>query len=158
MCAATRLARFNVQTKTVDSRWFVGLPTPAGAGAICSLLFFAPDREWQSWSAGVLLAALIVVGTLMVSTFRYWSFKRIDLKRRWSYRIALPLAAGIFVVALDPPAFFLVLAVIYTASGPIAWLFSRWRAFRSRDSEPTQPTSQDTPKPEPWSVPSSEES
>ena len=45
VCTATRLARFNVQTKIVDARCFVGLPTPAAAGAICSILFFAPDPE-----------------------------------------------------------------------------------------------------------------
>lgn len=130
VCGATRLARFNVQTRTVDSRWFVGLPVPAAAGGICSLLFFAPNREWKSWSTGVLVVALLIVGSLMVSTFRYWSFKRIDLKRRWSYRIALPLAAGIFTIAIHPPAFFLILAVLYTASGPVAWLWGRLRVVR----------------------------
>ncbi|HBL32025.1 MAG TPA: CDP-diacylglycerol--serine O-phosphatidyltransferase, partial [Acidobacteria bacterium] len=45
VCAATRLARFNVQTKVVDYRFFVGLPVPAAAGTICSILFFAPDNH-----------------------------------------------------------------------------------------------------------------
>lgn len=138
VCAATRLARFNVQTRSVDSRWFVGLPVPAAAAAICALLFFAPNREWKSWSTGVLLASLLVAGTLMVSTFRYWSFKRIDLKRRWSYRIALPLAGAILAVAIHPPAFFLVLAVSYAVSGPASWLWGKTRAIRSRTDTETE--------------------
>lgn len=132
VCAATRLARFNVQTRAVDSRWFVGLPVPAAAAAICALLFFAPNREWKTWSTGLLVVSLLLAGTLMVSTFRYWSFKRIDLKRRWSYRIALPLAGAIFAVAIHPPAFFLVLTVLYTVSGPVAWLWGRLRTLRTR--------------------------
>ena len=139
VCAATRLARFNVQTRSVDSRWFVGLPAPGAAASLCAVLFFASNGGLDGQSSGtdlalkgLVLTALVVVGTLMVPTFRYWSFKRIDLKRRWSYRIALPLAAGMIAVALHPPAFFLVLAVLYTASGPVSWLWSRLRAIHRR--------------------------
>lgn len=130
VCCATRLARFNVQTKIVDSRYFVGLPAPAAAGAVCSVLFFAPDQEWQPWCSALLMAALLVVGSLMVSTFRYRSFKQFDLRRRWSYRVALPIAAVILVVAYWPQAFFLVVAVLYTTSGPVAWLAGKVRARR----------------------------
>lgn len=138
VCAATRLARFNVQTRKTDARWFVGLPVPAAAGAICALLFFAPEQGWKSWSSGVLLASLVAAGSLMVSTFRYWSFKRIDLRRRWSYRIALPLAAALFIILVHPPAFFLVLMVFYAASGPVSWLWGRlrWRGGREAAAEP----------------------
>lgn len=143
VCAATRLARYNVQTTIVDARYFVGLPAPAAAGAISALLFFAPDREWKTWAAAVLLVALVLLGGLMVSTFRYWSGKRIDLKRRWSYRVALPLAAAIFTIAVHPPAFFLVLAVLYTASGPASWLWGRLRSRFRGASDPTSTADRD---------------
>src|SRR6185295_11192884 len=72
VCAATRLARFNVQTRVVDSRFFVGLPMPAAAGAICSLLVFAPeyasDRDLRRVMQVVMGLALLLVGVLMVST------------------------------------------------------------------------------------------
>lgn len=131
VCCATRLARFNVQTKVVDSRYFVGLPAPAAAGAVCSVLFFAPNQEWKPWATGFLVAALLLVGSLMVSTFRYRSFKQFDLRRRWSYRVALPIAAVILIVAYWPEAFFLILAVLYTTSGPIAWLTGKLRSRRA---------------------------
>lgn len=127
VCCATRLARFNVQTRVVDKRFFVGLPTPAAAGTICSILFFAPDREWRTWMEALVLVSLAVVGMLMVSTFRYRSFKQFDLRRRWSYRALVPVAAVVLVTALAPRAFFLAVAVLYTLSGPAAWLWGRLR-------------------------------
>jgi CDP-diacylglycerol--serine O-phosphatidyltransferase len=127
VCCATRLARFNVQARIVDSRYFVGLPAPAAAGAICSILFFAPDREWKPWLVLLMLVALVGIGLLMVSTFRYRSFKQFDLRRRWSYRALVPVAAVVLVTALSPRAFFLAVAVLYTFSGPIGWTWGRLR-------------------------------
>ncbi len=134
ICTAVRLARFNVQTKSVDSRFFVGLPSPAAAGFIASFLFVVPDSEWQAWLEAAMLIALIGVGSLMVSTFRYPSLKKIDLRQRWSYRIVLPWAAGLLALAFHPPAFFLSAAVVYTAMGPTSWLWGRLR----RRSDPTK--------------------
>ena len=89
VCGATRLARFNVQTHGRESRYFVGLPTPAAAGSVGALILFSHNRSIESLMGGPLLAALMLVGVLMVSTFRYPSFKSLDLRQRWSYRMAL---------------------------------------------------------------------
>ncbi|HLX10362.1 MAG TPA: CDP-diacylglycerol--serine O-phosphatidyltransferase, partial [Thermoanaerobaculia bacterium] len=102
VATASRLARFNVQVKTIDSRYFVGLPAPAAAGAICSLLFFAPDPAWRDWLQALMVVSLLLIGALMVSTFRYYAFKKLDLRRRWSYRAALPLALIVVVVFYLP--------------------------------------------------------
>jgi CDP-diacylglycerol---serine O-phosphatidyltransferase len=136
VCTATRLARFNVQTRVVDPRYFVGLPTPAAAGTICSILFFAPDSSWsrswreselRTWAQVLVLVALLVIGALMVSTFRYTSFKKLDFRRRWSYRAFVPIAAIVLVIAIKPRAAFLVMALLYTLSGPVGYLLSRLR-------------------------------
>nr|XP_061804846.1 CDP-diacylglycerol--serine O-phosphatidyltransferase-like [Nerophis lumbriciformis] len=127
VCTATRLARYNVQTSSADSRYFVGLPTPAAAGSICSVLFFAPDSASQSWYGGLLMAILILLALLMISTFRFASLKKVDLNKRWSYRAALPLAAFLLILAYNPPAFFLIFAVVYVGSGPIGWIWRRLR-------------------------------
>jgi CDP-diacylglycerol--serine O-phosphatidyltransferase len=128
VCTATRLARFNVQTKVVDTRYFVGLPSPAAAGAVCSLLFYVPSADGlrEIWTV-FLLVTLVAVGTLEVSTFRYWSPKQIDLRKRWSYRAALPLALIVLVVVLEPKAVFLVIGAVYALSGPVMWLVGRLR-------------------------------
>ncbi len=126
VCTAIRLARFNVQTKTVDSRFFVGLPSPAAAAAVVSLLFVVPSQALpRSWETVSVITALVLVGSLMVSTFRYPSFKKVDLRQRQSYRLLLPITAVLLVVAYHPPAFFLSVALVYTAYGPTSWLFAR---------------------------------
>jgi len=127
LACATRLARFNVQTRVVDSRFFVGLPSPAAAGCIASFLFFVPDREWRVWAEGAMFLNLIFAGTLMVSTFRYPSSKRIDLRRRFSYRMALVMAAAVLLAISHVQAFFLTLAVVYTSLGPLGWLMGKFR-------------------------------
>lgn len=129
VATATRLARFNVQVKTIDSRYFVGLPAPAAAAAICSLLFFAPDPAWRDWLQALMLVSLLLIGALMVSTFRYYAFKKLKLRRRWSYRVALPLAlivaVVVYVVLYLQQATFLAITVLYTLSAPAAFLWNR---------------------------------
>jgi CDP-diacylglycerol--serine O-phosphatidyltransferase len=129
VCMATRLARFNVRSRVIDSRFFVGLPAPAAAGAICSLLFFAPDYppEWRTALLGIVSAMLVIIGLLMVSTFRYHSFKKIDLRKRWSYRLAILLAAIVFVVYNLPRATFLLISLLFALSGPAAAIGGRLR-------------------------------
>jgi CDP-diacylglycerol---serine O-phosphatidyltransferase len=143
VCAATRLARFNVQTRVVDSRYFVGLPMPAAAGAICSLLFFAPEYspDVRVVMQVVVGMALLLIGVLMVSTFRYKSFKTFDLRRRWSYRAFVPIAAILLVIVFMPRATFLAIAILYTLSGPLAAAVARLRQPRGhhRPEEPPPP-------------------
>ncbi|MES1245251.1 MAG: CDP-diacylglycerol--serine O-phosphatidyltransferase [Acidobacteriota bacterium] len=147
VCTATRLARFNVQHKVVDKRWFVGLPTPAAAGTICSLLFWAPDAEWRPWMEGLVAVSLLVAGLLMVSTFRYRSVKGADPRQRMSYRVAVPIAAIFLVLYYAPYAFFLTFAVLYALSGPAVWLWGRLR----RGGGPSHPDRPDLPGEEPRS-------
>lgn len=128
VCTVTRLARFNVQAALpASSRWFVGLPAPAAAGAVCSLLFVVPDSDWRPWLNLTLLALLVAVGALEVSTFRYWGPKQIHFRRRWSYRSLLFLAAAILLFSFQPRLFLPIAAALYTISGPLGWLVRRVR-------------------------------
>jgi CDP-diacylglycerol---serine O-phosphatidyltransferase len=142
---ASRLARFNVQVKPLDSRWFVGLPAPAAAGAICSLLFFSPDPYWRDWMEGLMAVSLLLIGALMVSTFRYYSFKQLDLRRRWSYRVALPLAVIVGVVVYMPQATFLAIAVLYTLSAPLMYVWTRVRRRPPAHGAPGPPGAHPAP-------------
>jgi CDP-diacylglycerol--serine O-phosphatidyltransferase len=135
VCTATRLARFNVQTRVVDSRYFVGLPSPWAALTICALLSFAP--EYKEYPADVrvvmqvvMAMALLLIGALMVSTFRYNSFKKLDLRKRWSYRAFVPFAAILLVLLFIPRAILLVITLLYTLSGPVGAAFARLRPRR----------------------------
>ena len=141
VCGATRLARFNVQTKVHDKRYFAGLPIPAAAGTVVAVLFFDPDRDWRTWMAAGLLVAMALIGFLMVSTIRYRSFKQVDLRRRRSYRMVLLLVLVLVVIALDPHVALVVLAITYTASGPIEWAISRLRGSHHGGGEAAAPPS-----------------
>jgi CDP-diacylglycerol---serine O-phosphatidyltransferase len=140
VCTATRLARFNVQTRVVDSRFFVGLPSPWAALTICALLSFAPEYtgDLQVIMQVVMGAALLLIGVLMVSTFRYKSFKKLDLRQRWSYRAFVPLAAILLVFLFIPRAALLVITLLYTISGPVAAALSRLRWPRGARSDATE--------------------
>ena len=139
ICGATRLARFNIQTKVVDSRYFAGLPTPAAAGTVVAVLFFDPDATWRSWVEIGLLVAMFCVGSLMISTFRYRSLKQLNLKRRRSYRTAVPLAAVLILVAYKPQPVLVSLAILYTLSGPLSWAWGRLRRGRNPGGETAEP-------------------
>ena len=139
VCCATRLARFNVQTVRADKRFFVGLPCPAAGGGIACILLVAPQAEGrQGWLIGMALA-LGLLGSLMVSTFRYWSFKSLDFRKPHRYRMALPLAAMILLLAFYPEAFLPVMALAYALSGPVLWLLNRAGIGRSA-APPSPPT------------------
>jgi CDP-diacylglycerol--serine O-phosphatidyltransferase len=130
VCTATRLARFNVQTRVHDSRYFVGLPSPAGAGGLASLLFVVPDSDWKSWLNLFTLGVVLALALLMVSTFRYPSFKKIDLRRGWSYRVVLLIAGVLILVAYQPRAFLVTMSSLYAVSGPALWLRGKLRRSR----------------------------
>ncbi len=142
VCTATRLARFNVQHKIVDPRYFVGLPAPAAAGTICSILFFVPDLnpDYQRPLQWITAAALVVIGLLMVSTFRYRSFKAVGKGKRWSYRAVVPIAAIMLTIVYLPRAVFLAIAILYVSSGPLASLSGRlWPKRETPPNEPAPP-------------------
>jgi CDP-diacylglycerol--serine O-phosphatidyltransferase len=149
VCTATRLARFNVQTRVVDSRYFVGLPSPWAALTLCAMLSFAPEYtgELRVVMQVVMGVALLLIGALMVSTFRYNSFKKLDLRKRWSYRAFVPFAAILLVFLFIPRALLLVITLLYTLSGPAAAAVARLRPRRGPrpDDMPPGPEPQGAP-------------
>jgi len=122
VCGALRLARFNVQKTSVDGRYFVGLPIPAAAAAVAALVNVAPAPVDERIHAILWLALLIVLSFLMVSTFRYASFKKIDLRSRRSYVNVVGIALLFIVFSVHPEWALLALATIYWLSGPLAYL------------------------------------
>ena len=136
MCGVLRLARFNVQKNVVDGRFFVGLPIPAAAGQLAALVYCAPQITGARMSGLLILGLLVCLSFLMVSTFRYHSFKGIDLRRRRSYITLLGLVVPIVLVALDPPAVLLAVTGAYTLSGPLAYLYGLVRRRREAAEAP----------------------
>lgn len=123
LCGAVRLARFNVQTNPASKssirpggKYFVGMPIPAGAAFIAAAVFMdgAPVSSF-SFSVGWLIAVSIV-GLLMVSTWRYPSFKQISSSKPRSPLIVLILGAIAIIWAWPQPVL-LILASAYVLSG-----------------------------------------
>jgi CDP-diacylglycerol--serine O-phosphatidyltransferase len=105
LCGAVRLARFNVQTNPTaktssrpDYKHFVGVPIPAGAGFVASVVYMsaAPVRSFAfsiDW-----LALVVMVGILMVSTWRYPSFKQVNVSKPRTPLIVLVIGGIAFLI------------------------------------------------------------
>lgn len=122
---AVRLARFNIQGKEGDKRYFIGLPSPAAAGVPASTVFAYPLGFAEP---GVALAALPVVlapAALMVSRLRFRSFGALIPGRRRSYLTPLVIAAVIAAIAAHPEAVLVVMAYAYLASGLVGAAMTR---------------------------------
>ncbi len=124
MCGAFRLARFNVQRHSGDGRFFVGLPIPAAAAQVAVVVMAMPTPIDERLVAFLALGAMIALASLMVSTFRYRSFKGFDLRSRRSYVSLLGIAVALAVLFLHTEAVLLVVATSYVLSAPSAHLVS----------------------------------
>lgn len=147
MCAAIRLARFNVQRKSVDSRYFVGLPSPAAAGFIISIVYFRPEPLSDRVGAAFTMTILVVAAFLMVSTLRYWSFKTLDLRSRRSYFSMVGMAAVLALIATEPAWALLLWSCGYAAHGPVLYLANLGRRKGDGGSAVTAETPAPSPEP-----------
>ena len=133
-CGTLRLARFNVQKSSVDGRYFVGLPIPAAAAPVAALVNVSPMPVDEKTHAVLWLALLIVLSFLMVSTFRYTSFKKVDLKSRRSNVTVVGIVLLFVVVMMHPEWCLLALATLFWLSGPLGYLWGLM--FRRRGGPP----------------------
>ena len=125
LCGAMRLARFNIQKNPVpknpgrpDRKYFVGLPIPAGAAMVAGVVYAFDGYPVRFWIYSLAwLALLAMLAFLMVSTWRYPSFKEIDLLRPRS-RFTLVLLATLIwlIVSFSRPAL-VGMATFYVGTG-----------------------------------------
>ncbi|HUT59204.1 MAG TPA: CDP-diacylglycerol--serine O-phosphatidyltransferase [Phycisphaerae bacterium] len=139
-CAALRLARFNVENEPDESAHmhFWGLPTPAAAAGITTLvLLFARMRAegwigeaWLSYSTSALLPAVALAGALlMVSRIRYPHLINQYIRRRSSVGYLVRLLLVGFAVLLQPLATAAVVSVGYMLWSPLR---AAWRGTRGQ--------------------------
>jgi CDP-diacylglycerol--serine O-phosphatidyltransferase len=119
ICGALRLARFNVFTGTTDRRFFVGLSTPAAAGVAASTVLLLHNQELTRFILVAVAIGSYLVAMLMVSTFRYWSFKELGFARRRPFQTLLVVVLGVMIVAANHEVFLFVLFAGYAISGPV---------------------------------------
>jgi CDP-diacylglycerol--serine O-phosphatidyltransferase len=149
ICGAARLARFNIQKNPVpknpgrpDRKYFVGLPIPAAAAMVGSVVYAADGEPIAWWPLSVVwLALLLLLGFLMVSTWRYYSFKGINLSKPHTPLIIVLLAGFIYGIWNYAQPVLLILAAAYVGSGIVIRLGGVIRR-RLRHSPPRAPEHQ----------------
>lgn len=150
LSGASRLARFNISHDPQprnpgrpDRKYFVGMPIPAAAGLIAAcvhLCYGIPNPYWQIAIPWLLLVGL--VGFLMVSTWRFWSAKEIDLSRSHPFRLIVLLAVVAYFLLRYSNFFMFMGAFTYMFSGIWARAAYGWqRRRRRRTAIPPDPSS-----------------
>ena len=125
LCGAMRLARFNITTNPVpknpgraDKKYFVGLPIPAGAGMVAAIVYAADSTPLQWWVFGVMwLILLTMLALLMVSMWRYPSFKDINLLRPRSPISVILVGCFFYLIWVASQPVLLAIATAYVGSG-----------------------------------------
>jgi len=117
---ALRLARFNTQLSTQDKNYFQGLPSPAAAAILAGLVWVSEKYDYGietlPW---LVLVMTVATGLLMVSNFRYYSFKNINFRGKVPFVVIIFVMLG-FAITLSNPATILCLFFFgYALSGPL---------------------------------------
>jgi CDP-diacylglycerol--serine O-phosphatidyltransferase len=130
-CAALRLARFNTTLDVADKRFFQGLPSPAAACLVAGLVWAlneyqirGQDVKWLAWG----LTAF--AGLTMVSNFKFYSGKDINLRASVSFSVVVAIAFGImflFMFSSTLPEMLFLVFVCYGASGYVIWGYEEIR-------------------------------
>jgi CDP-diacylglycerol--serine O-phosphatidyltransferase len=145
VCAALRLARFNVQSSRYAGR-FEGLPSPAAALMVATTQWFFSylreppqwfetllSRQWLGYQVPPALvgAGAVALGLLMVSTIPYRSFKELDL-RQSHLTLVWVVIALVVLLAVKPEVTLFAIALAYVIAGPVEWA---WRSLAGRPLE-----------------------
>ena len=144
VAGVSRLARFNITSNPQPSnpgrpgkKYFVGMPIPAGAGVIAAVVHFAAGDPLISWYTAVTwIATVTMVGYLMVSTWRFYSFKDIDFRSRHPFRLIVFLGVLFASIWFFSRQVLFGVALLYMISG-VFWRL-QW-IFRRRSDPPPPP-------------------
>ncbi|MEO6119310.1 MAG: phosphatidylcholine/phosphatidylserine synthase [Terriglobales bacterium] len=130
VACASRLARFNIQLDPQPSnpgrpgrKYFVGMPTPAGAGIVAAVVHLSGGVPIQQWWLSLIWSLLVFsVGYLMVCTWRFYSFKDLDFRKQHPFTNLMLLAGFVGLIwAFSGPVLFFI-AITYMLSGVLARL------------------------------------
>jgi CDP-diacylglycerol---serine O-phosphatidyltransferase len=152
LCGAARLARFNVSINPVPKnpgrpgkKYFVGMPIPAAAGLVVAVVHGFVGWPVSTWWIAVIWALLVAfIGFLMVSTWRFWSGKEINLTGRQPLRWLVLFGLSIYLLFYFSREVLPVLAFAYMFSGVLARLAYSWRRHHPKPhAQPFSSTLQD---------------
>jgi CDP-diacylglycerol--serine O-phosphatidyltransferase len=123
-CGALRLARFNVQATSVEKKYFQGLPIPMAAGIVATSVPAAIQAGIEPQKNTLILAMTFLLGFVMVSSFRYRSFKELDFKERKPFfTLIIGLCVMVFI-ALKPEVHLFIAFITYAILGAVLGILS----------------------------------
>lgn len=137
VAGSLRLARFNVISTKTDHRYFVGLPIPAGALTLSSVINYAPQPVTDKSFAIVMMVVTIFIAFAMVSTVRYRSQKFSNVQKPVPVQVMLFIVLMIALFLKWPAEFMLLFGIFYVGSGPVVKL---WSVAFPRSPEPEAAT------------------
>lgn len=118
--AALRLARFNTQVGIADKRFFQGLASPASAAVTAGLVWVGVEYGIDGNDYGLVVALVTsIAGLLMVSNFKYNSFKEVDWHGKVPFVGLLIVLMAFIVVATEPALVLFIVFALYALAGPI---------------------------------------
>lgn len=119
-CGALRLARYNVQMGSAESKAFTGMPIP-GAATIAATLVIFYHEKWETIPEKnvYVLFLTFLLAVLMVSTLRYHGAKEIDFRQRKPFWILVVIVVVFALVLIHPAIALFIFAMIYLISGII---------------------------------------
>lgn len=133
ICGALRLARYNVQMGSTESKAFTGMPIPGAATVIASLVLFYNEVRGglEGKNYAVLLLPFLLAG-LMVSALRYHGVKEIDPKSRKPFWLLVAVVAAFVLIFMYPEIVIFVFSVCYMLWGIIEGIiiFNRERKLK----------------------------
>ncbi|AHK16814.1 MAG: CDP-diacylglycerol--serine O-phosphatidyltransferase [Thalassolituus sp.] len=128
--AALRLARFNTQLAVADKNFFTGLASPAAAAIVAGTVWVFSESGMPGREIAWLMAVVVpTAGLLMVSNFRYHSFKGLDLRGKVPFVAMLAVVFVFVIVSIDPAKVLLGVFVVYALSGPC---YEGWTKLKER--------------------------
>jgi CDP-diacylglycerol--serine O-phosphatidyltransferase len=143
ICGACRLARFNISINPhplnpgrPGRKYFVGMPIPAGAGVIASVVHCF-DGHWIDDPRIAIVWMLLILGTgfLMVSNWRFWSGKEIEGGGRHPFQTVVLLGLVIAVVVMFSEYALISVSLAYLVSGLLARIAYGWQRRRRLNAE-----------------------
>ena len=135
-CGALRLARYNVQMGSTESKSFTGMPIPGAATIIASLVLFYHEMSDIPPGKNILILGLtVMLAFLMVSTLKYHGAKEIDFRQRKPFWILVAFVLGLTIIVMHPPISLFLFAMIYLLGGIIENIYLFYKKRRVKQKE-----------------------
>ena len=125
LCGTLRLARFNITKPDIRGQFFIGLPTPAAAAVIASIVIGFEDWLGTRIQPEVMVAVVYILAFLMVSNIKYPALKKLEFRKRVSFTRFIFVILALYAFATIPRVALFIISFSYTLMGPLRLLIPK---------------------------------